>query len=60
MLSIEQCREILNAGERKYSEEEIIKIRDFVYQLAKIDVEFFMREKNKNSERDTTENEIQS
>ena len=47
MLSIEQCKKILNNDARKYSEEEIIKITEFLYQLAKMDLEFFRREKIK-------------
>jgi hypothetical protein len=35
-ISIERCRKILNKGERKYSDEEIIKIRDFLYHLGHI------------------------
>ena len=47
MLTIEKCKEILNRKNNKekdsrvYSDEEIIKIRDFFYHLAKIDLETF-------------------
>jgi len=37
MLSIEKCKKILNAGEKTYTDDEILKIREFLYQLAEID-----------------------
>ena len=36
MLNTKDCRAILNKNEEKYSEEEIIKIREFLYKMAKI------------------------
>lgn len=35
-LPLAKCREILNSGEVKYSDAEVIKIRDYLYQLAAI------------------------
>ena len=40
-LSIEKCTKILNKGDREYSEEEVKKIREFLYQLATLQVENF-------------------
>ncbi len=37
MLTIDYCKNILNKGERKYSEEEIRKIREFLYLIAEIE-----------------------
>lgn len=37
MIPLEQCKKILNKGKRKYSEEEIIKIREFLYFIAEIE-----------------------
>lgn len=36
MLTLARCREILNSGEVKYSDEEVIKVRDYLYRLAAI------------------------
>ncbi len=36
MLNTKDCRAILNKNEEKYSEDEIIKIREFLYKMAKI------------------------
>lgn len=36
MLSIDKCYEILNKNEKKYSKEEVIAIRDYLYGYAEI------------------------
>ena len=38
MLSIERCKEILNKGTKKFSNEEIKDIRDYLYLLADIEL----------------------
>ena len=43
MIPIEKCKEILNNGERKYTDEEIIKIRNLLYQLGYLDYEIFKK-----------------
>lgn len=40
MLSIEKCNQILNQKEKKYNEEKIKAIRDFLYQMAELDYLF--------------------
>ena len=35
------CKQILNAGENTYSDQEIIRIRDYLYQLAEIECRYF-------------------
>lgn len=37
MLSLEYCKKILNKGNRKYSEEEVRMIREFLYLIAEIE-----------------------
>ena len=36
MLSIEKCSKILNKNERKYSQQQVVEIRDLLLQLAEI------------------------
>lgn len=36
MISLEKCDEILNRKERKYTKEQVVKIRDFLIQIASI------------------------
>ncbi len=35
-LALVKCKEILNIGEQQYSDEEVLIIRDYLYQLAAI------------------------
>lgn len=39
MLSISESKKILNAGEHKYTDEEVKQIRDYVYFVAKLQIE---------------------
>lgn len=41
MVSLEQCREILEKGGHQYSDEQIVKVRDFLYKMASIDYRLF-------------------
>ena len=36
MLSIEKCNEILNKKEKQYTKEEVIAVREWLYQFAEI------------------------
>lgn len=38
MINIERCKKVLNNGERKYKDEEIKMIRDYLYQLAELEI----------------------
>ena len=40
-LDLDTCKRILNAGETEYSDQEIIRIRDYLYQLAEIECRYF-------------------
>jgi hypothetical protein len=43
MVTLDQCREILKNGAVHYSDEQIIKLRDFLYTLASIDYQLFLQ-----------------
>lgn len=43
MISIEHCRKILNRTTTKYSEEEIKRMREYLYQMAAIDVSNYFK-----------------
>lgn len=45
MLSLEQSKAILNKGERKYSDEEIKRLRDVLYTLAEFEIETLSKQK---------------
>jgi len=38
MLTIEECKRILSRNGKKYSDSEIEQIRDFLWEIAQIDV----------------------
>ena len=38
MITIAECRKILNQGEREYTDSEIEQIRDFLWEIAEIEV----------------------
>jgi hypothetical protein len=38
MLNLSECKKILNADKRKYTDEEVKQIRDYVYFVAKLQV----------------------
>ena len=40
-LDLDTCKRILNAGENEYSDQEIIRIRDYLYLLAEIECRYF-------------------
>lgn len=41
MISLETCKEILNASGNQYTDEEIYKIREYMYQLVEIQFRHF-------------------
>ena len=47
MISEQECTKILNAGEVKYSAEEVRQIRDLMVGLATIEYEDFVKQKSK-------------
>ena len=47
-LSISECKEILNQDKGTYSDEEIIFIRDCLYNLAEIEFYYYKNNMDKN------------
>lgn len=43
MLSNNECKKILNRNGRAYTEEQIKLIRDFLFELAKLEVKTFTK-----------------
>lgn len=44
MLSLDRCKSVLNKGIRKFTNDEIKEIRDYLYQIA--DIEFSLVNKS--------------
>ncbi len=49
MLSLADCREILNEGSNKYTDNEVKELRDLLYQLANIECKQIQLLKNEKS-----------
>ena len=43
MVTLERCRAIMQKHGYQYSDEELLKIRDFLYQLAAIEYKAYQR-----------------
>ena len=52
MLSLEKCKELLNRDGKSYSDEQILKIRTFLYQLAEIEYEEYIKNLKNEEESD--------
>ena len=54
MISIEKCKSILNdSRNKKLTQKEVEKIRDFLYQLAKIEYDEYSEKQKQKKESDT-------
>jgi len=40
VLTLNDCKQVLNKGGRKFTDEEIKKIRDFLYLIGEIELEY--------------------
>jgi hypothetical protein len=48
MISLEKCKQILNKGQKKkYTDEEVLKIRDFLNRMAEIEIEAVRMQKTR-------------
>ena len=45
-LDLDICKRILNVGENAYTDQEIIRIRDYLYQLVEIECRYFKQWQN--------------
>jgi hypothetical protein len=50
MLTIKECREILNEEKRKYTDEEVKAIRDFLYKLGLLNIEIIKHKLKENGQ----------
>lgn len=58
MLSITESKKILNRNGLNYTEEEIGKIREFIYVFAEIDYDIFMRHLQEEAEKQSHKSKI--
>jgi tRNA A22 N-methylase len=48
MVSLERCRTLARKHGYNYTDEQLLKIRDFLYQLAAIEYKVYQRKMNEN------------
>ena len=41
LIDLKTCKQILNTDDKQYSDDGIIRIRDYLYQLAEIECKYF-------------------
>ncbi|HMK02961.1 MAG TPA: hypothetical protein VK489_02170, partial [Ferruginibacter sp.] len=51
MLSIGQCKKVLNKTGKQFKEEEIAKLREVLYQIAQMDYNQFKKQNENDKER---------
>jgi len=47
MLSLKKCRQIIDPKSKKYSDEQVISIRDYLTKIAKLNVQLYLEQKEK-------------
>lgn len=47
MISLEKCRELLDPKEEKYTDEELLQIKDWLVKLARLNVQMFLEQQRK-------------
>lgn len=50
MITLERCKEVLNTGKKKYNNDEIKEIRDYLYFLAELQIEVENNKYNSNTD----------
>jgi len=59
-LSLERCKKVLNQDGLNYTDEEVKKIREFIYILAEIDYRLFKRKQEEKSNQIQKEKNIKT
>lgn len=49
-ISLSKCKSVLEKDGSKYSNEEILEIREFLYKMADLDYEVFLKQKIRDTE----------
>ncbi len=56
-LSLKKCKDALGKSKSKFSDAEILTIRDYLYELAQVDYSVFMFNDTKEREAEQTDSE---
>ena len=53
-ISLSKCKSVLEKDGSKYSNEEVLEIREFLYKMADLDYEVFLKQKIRDKEFEET------
>lgn len=46
-ISLSKCKSVLESDGSKYTDEEVLQIRDFLYMLAELDYKVYLKQKQR-------------
>ena len=46
-ISLSRCKSVLESDGSKYTDEEVLQIRDFLYMLAELDYKVYLKQKQR-------------
>jgi len=49
-ISLSRCKSVLESDGSKYTDEEVLQIRDFLYMLAELDYQVYLKQKQRELE----------
>ena len=49
-ISLSKCKSVLESDGSKYTDEEVLQIRDFLYMLAELDYKVYLKQKERELE----------
>ena len=49
-ISLSKCKSVLESDGSKYTDEEVLQIRDFLYMLAELDYKVYLKQKIRDKE----------
>jgi hypothetical protein len=60
LISISKCKSILQKDGSQYTDEEVTQIREFLYKLAEMDYQIFLKQKLRDQEFENEKKEIEN
>lgn len=56
-ISLSKCKSVLESDGSKYTNEEVLEIREFLYMLAELDYQVYLKQKQRELEFEKEKNE---
>ena len=58
-ISLSKCKSVLESDGSKYNEDEVLQIRDYLYMLAELDYQVYLKQKQREFEFENKTNQDQ-